>query len=82
MSFKLSLSYEVVSPLDTKNTKIQKLLHDLTDLQVIYDNFLGMFWPMAMVTEPKETGGQFLVKKVLLSLITCLGNRSVKNPII
>ena len=40
MSFKLSLSYEVVSPLDTKNTKIQTLLHDLTQ---IYKLYMGTF---------------------------------------
>ena len=40
------------------------------------------FRPMSMVTEPTEKCGQFSVKKVLLSLITCLGNQSAKNPII
>ena len=38
--------------------------------------------PMGMVTtEPKETFGRLLVKKMILSLITCLGNESAKNPI-
>ena len=36
--------------------------------------------PMGMDTEHKETF--LLVKKMILSLITCLGNESAKNPII
>ena len=40
------------------------------------------FSPVAIDTEPTETFGQLLVKQVLVSLITCLGNQSAKNPII
>ena len=36
--------------------------------------------PMGMVTEHKETFGRLLVKKMILSLITCLGNESANQP--
>ena len=48
---------------------------------MIYVNFLGLcipklqIGPMAMVTEPTVMFGRLLIKTVLLSLITCLGNQ-------